>query len=208
MHGNPSGVDNTVATFGGALAFRRGLQPVVLEKCVSELFFFFFFVACMHQILVDFASFVLMLFSFRRFMFVVCVSLNHLKTRVRGLRLLVVDTRQPRDTKKLVAGVGTRVQQYPAVMTPILNALHALALQVAGRVAPAQYAAVKALAESGGNVMTSSAATESKQDDELLNDEAIYQEMTVRLSDFESAFLTLFLVSCCLSSYCALPAHI
>ena len=35
VHENPSGVDNTVVTFGGALAFRRTLPPVVLQSCVA-----------------------------------------------------------------------------------------------------------------------------------------------------------------------------
>jgi mevalonate kinase len=97
MHGNPSGVDNTVSTFGGALAFRRGMDPIVLSQ-------------------------------------------------VHSLRLLVVNTKQTRDTKKLVGGVGTRLAKHELVMQPILDAMHHIALSVAQLIAPAHSTEVIKLA--------------------------------------------------------------
>ncbi|PKI85840.1 cysteine-S-conjugate beta-lyase [Malassezia vespertilionis] len=72
MHGEPSGVDNTVASYGGAIAFTRALPTNTLSE-------------------------------------------NRLKP-IKGfdaLRLLITDTRVPRNTKGLVASVGEQKAQDP-----------------------------------------------------------------------------------------------
>jgi mevalonate kinase len=97
MHGNPSGVDNTVSSFGGALAFRRGMAPVPLRE-------------------------------------------------VRNFRILVVDTRTARDTKRLVAGVAARLEKHPNIMVPLLDTLHQMAISIAQCVAPTHMQEIRALA--------------------------------------------------------------
>ena len=74
------------------------------------------------------------------------------------LRILLVDTKQPRDTKRLVAGVGARTRQFPAIMQPTLTALHALALQISVLIAPTHAAAITALAEADPAAGTSTTA--------------------------------------------------
>lgn len=80
IHGNPSGVDNAVTTFGGAKTFRRGQGFEILEGFQS-------------------------------------------------LRLLLTNTRVPRSTSALVAGVGAKKQRYPAIVNPILDAIDGISLR-------------------------------------------------------------------------------
>jgi len=74
IHGTPSGIDNTVATFGGVVSFVKGQTPVKLDTIPGNL------------------------------------------------KLLIVDTTVPRDTKALVAGVRQRYEkdsQYEKYMDQI-----------------------------------------------------------------------------------------
>jgi mevalonate kinase len=66
LHGNPSGLDNTMCVLGGALAYRKGEAPK--------------------------------------------------PAAIHALRFLLVNTKQGRSTKELVAGVGSRLQRFPAVV--------------------------------------------------------------------------------------------
>ena len=66
IHGTPSGIDNTVATLGGAVAFRRAVKGREGRLDVIE------------------------------------------PQEGRGIRFLLTDTKVPRDTKTLVAGVARR----------------------------------------------------------------------------------------------------
>ncbi|KAH9966258.1 cystathionine beta-lyase [Lactifluus volemus] len=82
LHGNPSGVDNSVAVFGGALAYTRpgfgrksGMEPIQ---------------------------------GFKSF------------------RFLLTDSRVPRDTKKLVAGVATKKLAEPAAVERILDSIQSI----------------------------------------------------------------------------------
>ncbi|CCM04967.1 uncharacterized protein FIBRA_07165 [Fibroporia radiculosa] len=82
LHGNPSGVDNSVAVFGGALAYTRpgfgkksGMEPIQGFK---------------------------------------------------SLRFLLVDSKVPRDTKKLVAGVAMKKAEDPEVVGKILDAIQSI----------------------------------------------------------------------------------
>lgn len=79
LHGNPSGVDNSVATFGGAIAFNKAMngKPAVMDG----------------------------LHGFR------------------SIRFLLTDTKVPRDTKTLVAGVAARKQQEPDYIGSLLSAI-------------------------------------------------------------------------------------
>ncbi|KAI9029551.1 mevalonate kinase-like protein [Phycomyces nitens] len=80
IHGNPSGVDNAVATFGGAKSFIKGQGFSTLEGFTS-------------------------------------------------LRLLLTNTRVPRSTSALVAGVGAKRARYPEVIDPILDSIDKVSLR-------------------------------------------------------------------------------
>ncbi|XP_058491111.1 mevalonate kinase [Solea solea] len=76
IHGNPSGVDNAVGTWGGMLRFLAGkIIPL---------------------------------------------------SRVPLLRILLTNTKVPRSTKVLVAGVKDKINKFPAVMTPVLDSVDAI----------------------------------------------------------------------------------
>lgn len=79
IHGNPSGVDNAVATYGGAKTFMRGQGFKTLEGFQS-------------------------------------------------LRLLLTNTKVPRSTNALVAGVGAMRKTYPLIIEPMLESMNAIAL--------------------------------------------------------------------------------
>ncbi|KDQ53198.1 hypothetical protein JAAARDRAFT_197679 [Jaapia argillacea MUCL 33604] len=82
LHGNPSGVDNSVAVFGGALAYTRagfGRKPGM---------------APIHGF--------------------------------KSLRFLLTDSKVPRDTKALVAGVGVKKAQEPELVNGILHAIQSI----------------------------------------------------------------------------------
>ncbi|XP_061865756.1 mevalonate kinase isoform X2 [Colius striatus] len=76
IHGNPSGVDNAVGTWGGALRYQSG-------------------------------------------------KITPLK-RVPMLRILLTNTKVPRSTKVLVAGVKEKILKFPAVMNPVLDSIDAI----------------------------------------------------------------------------------
>ncbi|KAL5016284.1 hypothetical protein ScPMuIL_005873 [Solemya velum] len=76
IHGNPSGIDNSVATFGGALKFQKG-------------------------------------------------EITPLKSMPK-LRVLLTNTRVPRSTKVLVAGVRDKYDAYPDVMQPVMDSVAAI----------------------------------------------------------------------------------
>ncbi|KAM3611427.1 uncharacterized protein V6R79_018388 [Siganus canaliculatus] len=76
IHGNPSGVDNAVGTWGGMLRFMAGkIIPL---------------------------------------------------SRVPLLRILLTNTKVPRSTKVLVAGVKDKINKFPSVMTPVLDSVDAI----------------------------------------------------------------------------------
>ncbi|KAH8920513.1 cystathionine beta-l [Atractiella rhizophila] len=79
LHGNPSGVDNSVATHGGAIAFTKGIggKPAQME------------------------------------------GLHGFKS----IRFLLTNTKVPRDTKTLVAGVGKLKEQDPEGIKRIFDAI-------------------------------------------------------------------------------------
>lgn len=76
IHGNPSGVDNAVGTWGGMLRFLAGkIIPL---------------------------------------------------SRVPLLRILLTNTKVPRSTKVLVAGVKDKINKFPSIMTPVLDSVDAV----------------------------------------------------------------------------------
>ncbi|XP_072289793.1 mevalonate kinase [Eucyclogobius newberryi] len=76
IHGNPSGVDNAVGTWGGMLRFLSGkIIPL---------------------------------------------------SRVPLLRILLTNTKVPRSTKVLVAGVKDKINKFPTIMTPVLDSVDAI----------------------------------------------------------------------------------
>ncbi|XP_075915385.1 mevalonate kinase isoform X2 [Petromyzon marinus] len=82
VHGTPSGIDNAISTYGGALRFESGkITPL---------------------------------------------------PRLGSLRVIITNTLVPRCTKLLVAAVRRRVEQFPAIMNPVLVAMDALAREGEG----------------------------------------------------------------------------
>ncbi|XP_006870501.1 PREDICTED: mevalonate kinase [Chrysochloris asiatica] len=79
IHGNPSGVDNAVSTWGGALRYQQG-QISSLE-------------------------------------------------RPPALKILLTNTKVPRSTKALVAGVRNRLIKFPEIVAPLLTSIDAIALE-------------------------------------------------------------------------------
>ena len=86
LHGNPSGVDNSVAVFGGALAYTRAGFG---KKSGMESIQGYVFLRSV----------------------VLHVDFNWIGYRFKSLRFLLTNSKVPRDTKKLVAGVGERKRQ-------------------------------------------------------------------------------------------------
>ncbi|XP_063051116.1 mevalonate kinase [Engraulis encrasicolus] len=76
IHGNPSGVDNAVSTWGGILRYHAG-------------------------------------------------KITPLK-RVPMLRILLTNTRVPRSTKILVAGVKDKINKFPSILNPVLDSVDAV----------------------------------------------------------------------------------
>ncbi|KAF5929205.1 mevalonate kinase isoform X2 [Diceros bicornis minor] len=79
IHGNPSGVDNAVSTWGGALRYQQG-------------------------------------------------KISSLK-RPPALKILLTNTKVPRSTKALVAGVRKRLLKFPEIVGPLLASIEAVALE-------------------------------------------------------------------------------
>lgn len=79
IHGNPSGVDNAVSTWGGALRYQQG-------------------------------------------------KMSSLK-RLPALQILLTNTKVPRSTKALVAGVRSRLIKFPEIVAPLLNSINAISLE-------------------------------------------------------------------------------
>lgn len=73
IHGNPSGVDNAVSVFGGALRYK--------SKAIEHL----------HE--------------------------------MPSLRVLLINTKVPRSTKILVAGVKDKLEKYPGVIKPVFDSI-------------------------------------------------------------------------------------
>ncbi|KDR78906.1 hypothetical protein GALMADRAFT_244552 [Galerina marginata CBS 339.88] len=82
LHGNPSGVDNSVAVFGGALAYTR---PGFGKKSGME--------------------------GIQGF---------------KSLKFLLTNSKVPRDTKKLVAGVGEKKENEPELVNGILESIQSI----------------------------------------------------------------------------------
>ncbi|KAF8896211.1 cystathionine beta-lyase [Infundibulicybe gibba] len=103
LHGNPSGVDNSVAVYGGALAYTRagferksGMEPI--QGSVPA-----------HPPAIR-SNLMRLPCSFR----------------FRSLRFLLTNSKVPRDTKKLVAGVGKMKTEEPDVVNGILQAIQSI----------------------------------------------------------------------------------
>jgi len=82
LHGNPSGVDNSVAVYGGGLAYTR---PGYTRKSGMEPIQGF-----------------------------------------KSLRFLLINTKVPRNTKALVAGVGLKKQNEPELVARILDSIQTI----------------------------------------------------------------------------------
>ncbi|XP_069850783.1 mevalonate kinase-like isoform X2 [Dipodomys merriami] len=79
IHGNPSGVDNAVSTWGGALHYQQGKMAALQRPPV--------------------------------------------------LQILLTNTKVPRSTKSLVAGVRSRLMKFPEIVGPLLTSIDAISLE-------------------------------------------------------------------------------
>ncbi|KAJ8956292.1 hypothetical protein NQ318_015028 [Aromia moschata] len=86
VHGTPSGVDNTICTYGFMVEFRKGLAPKLLEGMCP-------------------------------------------------LRILLINTHVPRETKKQVSKVARLHEQYPDLVENVLRAMEDVAFTALQRVA-------------------------------------------------------------------------
>lgn len=112
MHGNPSGVDNTCAVYGGVIVYRRLPDGQDVQFLPAG-----------------------------------CIP--------KTVRLVITDTKVPRDTKALVAKVGKLKDQHPVIMKHILNAFDSTAMGVVD--------AVKGYIKSVGLTDSTSSSTGSDQ---------------------------------------------
>lgn len=102
MHGSPSGIDNSVCTYGGIIEFRRG-EPI------------------------------------------------NVLSNMPNLKILLVNTKVPRNTKDLVERVVKLRQSYPAVIDSIFDSIDAVsktAVQILDEIYDAQTINDEALLES------------------------------------------------------------
>jgi mevalonate kinase len=81
FHGTPSGIDNSIATFGGALSFTKSIGPPM------------------------------------------------------GFKVLITDTKIPKDTKKMVSGVRVRFEQNPVEMNSCFDQIQSISEQCIKRFA-------------------------------------------------------------------------
>lgn len=97
LHGTPSGVDNTVAVYGGAVAFTRAhARNGLLRNQIEQLN---------------------------------AANSDGTVPHMKAWRLLLTDTRVPRDTKRLVASVGHQLASEPARVQGILSRIEDIATQ-------------------------------------------------------------------------------
>ncbi|KAJ7593439.1 Cys/Met metabolism PLP-dependent enzyme-domain-containing protein [Mycena floridula] len=82
LHGNPSGIDNSVAVFGGALTYTRGGSNKSNTMKPIQGF--------------------------------------------KSLRFLLTNSKIPRDTKKLVAGVGQKKMEEPVLVNQVLESIQSI----------------------------------------------------------------------------------
>ncbi|XP_070927259.1 mevalonate kinase isoform X4 [Macaca nemestrina] len=104
IHGNPSGVDNAVSTWGGALRYQQGKISSLKSKQES-------ITSCVPD---DAAL----------------GSRNgEMKLRPPALQILLTNTKVPRNTRTLVAGVRNRLLKFPEIVAPLLTSIDAISLE-------------------------------------------------------------------------------
>lgn len=119
IHGNPSGVDNAVSAYGKHAIFFIYMHISVIELEVKK-----------YKWLTCFFS------PFIFFLKKIGGAKSFLKGKgfstlegFKSLRLLLTNTKVPRSTSKLVAGVAERKEKYPEVINPILDAIDGVSLR-------------------------------------------------------------------------------
>ena len=100
LHGNPSGVDNSVAAYGGGLLYTKSIPSEGKEGGMVSI-----------------AGYVRLLD--RRAM-----VLTKLLPRFTSHRFLLTDTRVPRNTKELVGSVGKQKLEEPERVGKVLDDIH------------------------------------------------------------------------------------
>ncbi|XP_035113424.1 mevalonate kinase isoform X5 [Callithrix jacchus] len=127
IHGNPSGVDNAVSTWGGALRYQQGkiaslkreirkgksrkAAPVDPRLLIPSLLYLLSKQEPIAPCVPDAAA--------------LGVGLE----RPPALQILLTNTRVPRSTKALVAGVRNRLLKFPEIVAPLLTSIDAISLE-------------------------------------------------------------------------------
>ncbi|XP_075371884.1 mevalonate kinase isoform X1 [Mycteria americana] len=108
IHGNPSGVDNAVGTWGGALRYQSGKITPLKRPFEAE------------EIVAVWALGAAGGLKERG------KEMSLVASRVPTLRILLTNTKVPRSTKVLVAGVKEKILKFPAIMNPVLDSIDAI----------------------------------------------------------------------------------
>ncbi|XP_028341013.1 mevalonate kinase isoform X7 [Physeter macrocephalus] len=95
IHGNPSGVDNAVSTWGGGLRYQKGKISSLKSVETSAA----------------------------------GVKPVAGRSRPPALKILLINTKVPRSTKALVAGVRSRLLKFPEIVAPLLTSIDAISLE-------------------------------------------------------------------------------
>ncbi|XP_055003334.1 mevalonate kinase isoform X1 [Sorex araneus] len=106
IHGNPSGVDNAVSTWGGALRYQQGKVASIKRVAWGQ-----------GWLLAPTSS------PLRT------SPETPSAPRPPSLKVLLTYTRVPRSTKALVAGVRSRLLKFPEIVTPLLSSIDAISLE-------------------------------------------------------------------------------
>ncbi|XP_012586509.1 PREDICTED: mevalonate kinase isoform X1 [Condylura cristata] len=117
IHGNPSGVDNAVSTWGGALRYQEGrITPLKSAPKVGR----------MTQWSVSPKD------SSTQGRWTVLWAGSGIESsegRPPALKILLTNTKVPRSTKALVSSVRSRLLKFPEIVTPLLASMSAISLE-------------------------------------------------------------------------------
>lgn len=115
FHGSPSGLDNTVSTYGGAIAYQRILPPTATTQGIAA--------ATANSSSAGSNP---------------APSSSLLQLALPPLSIMVTNTRVPKQTAMLVAGVKAYREALPRIIDPILDAMDAISREFVAAVEKGQ----------------------------------------------------------------------
>ncbi|XP_028341009.1 mevalonate kinase isoform X3 [Physeter macrocephalus] len=137
IHGNPSGVDNAVSTWGGGLRYQKGKISSLKSVETSAA----------------------------------GVKPVAGRSRPPALKILLINTKVPRSTKALVAGVRSRLLKFPEIVAPLLTSIDAISLEcervlgeMAAAPAPEHYLVLELSRGQGGHRTSTSGRPSRNRD--------------------------------------------